>query len=360
MTGAATFRRWWVALLLLGLAGSGAFLFVRHNPFWLVERGTDLYLWKNHVAHHELMVNGQKIHYLEAAPSQAGPDKPIVLIHGLGARASDWSAIIPALATAGYHVYALDLLGYGHSAQPRDGDFSLSGEEAVTVAFMSALHVQQADVAGWSMGGWIAMKLALDHPDQVRRLLLFDSAGLYMAVHFPLSLFNPSTPAELDALIDIIEPEHHIIHIPNFAVKGLLHDKQRTAWIVNASLASMLDGHEILDFRAHNLQMPVLLVWGTEDKLTPLSTAAHLHELVPQSVLVELAGCGHLAAAECAHQAIPATINFLNAEPPPPPSILQIPQLKAGVGERRTGMVSFLVGSWGLSPSAQRSNEKVP
>ncbi len=313
-------------LVLCVVAAVGALAFFHHDPFWLVEQGTDLYLWKNRVRHHLVTVDGQRISYLEALPKQSGPEKPILLIHGLGARASDWSTMIPALARGGYHVYALDLLGYGRSARPVDGDFSLSGEEQVVLHFMDAVHLQQADVAGWSMGGWIAMKFALDHPARVRRLLLYDSAGLYMPVDFPLGLFNPSTPAELDALIDRIEPRHHILHIPSFAVEGLLHMKQKDAWIVNASLGSMLDGHEILDFRVHALKMPVLLVWGNEDKLTPLSGAVHLHELVPQSVLVELDGCGHLAAAECAHQAIPATVQFLDAEPPPPPGVIVFPK----------------------------------
>lgn len=319
--------RLWVLCILavLVLAAIGVLAFLREDPMWMVERGTDLYLRDHQVEQHDVMVLGNHIHYLEAMPAVGAPERPIVLIHGLGARASDWSALIPALAHAGFHVYALDLLGYGRSAQPRDGDFSLAGEEKIVLGFNNALHLDQPDVAGWSMGGWIAMKFALDHPTRVRRLLLYDSAGLYMPVDFPLGLFNPSTPAELDALIDRIEPDQHVIHLPSFVVPGLLRQKQKDAWIVNASLASMLNGHEILDFRAHLLKLPVLLVWGTEDKLTPLSGAIHLHELVPQSVLVELAGCGHLAAAECAHQAVPPTLQFLNAEPPPPPSIVFIP-----------------------------------
>ncbi len=321
--------RWLVAtLLVLLLAFIGALIFVHDDPFWLVERGTDVYLWKNRVDHHDLMVNGQRIHYLETTPPSGTPGKPIVLIHGLGARASDWSVMIPALNRAGYHVYALDLLGYGRSARPKDGDFTLDGEERVVLGFLDGLHLSSADVAGWSMGGWIAMKLALDHPDRVRRLLLYDSAGLYMPIDFPLGLFNPTTPAELDALLDRIEPNHRILHIPGFAVTGLLRNKQHDAWIVNDSLASMLNGRDILDFRVYGLRMPVLLVWGTEDKLTPLAGALHLHQLVAQSVLVELAGCGHLAAAECAHQAIPPTIQFLDAAPPPPPSIQLIPHPK--------------------------------
>ncbi len=324
-----TRKTWFVSLAaVLLLAGIGALAFLHNDPFWLVERGTDLYLWRNHVDHHDLIVDGNRIHYLETGPKSGTPDRPIVLIHGLGARASDWSVMIPALARAGYHVYALDLLGYGRSARPRDGDFSLSGEEKTVLGFIDALHLQQPNVAGWSMGGWIAMKFALDHPTRVRRLLLYDSAGLYMPVDFPLGLFNPITPAELEALLDRIEPNHRIIHIPSFAIPGLLRQKQKDAWIINASLASMLSGHDILDFRVHALKLPVLLVWGAEDKLTPLSGAIHLHELIPQSVLAELAGCGHLAAAECARQAIPPTLAFLHAEPPPPPAVLLIPKPK--------------------------------
>ncbi len=321
-----TRRKWWIAASLqLLLTALGAFFFVRDDPFWLVERASDIYLWQSHVHHREIVINGDRIHYLEAAPPHETSDRPIVLIHGLGARASDWTVMIPALARAGYHVYAIDLLGYGRSARPSTGDYTLSGEERVVLGLLDVLHIPQADVAGWSMGGWIAMKLALDHPTRLRRLLLFDSAGLYMPVDFPLSMFNPATPAELDTLLDRIEPRHHILHLPDFAVPGLLRRKQKDAWIVNSSLSSMLDGREILDFRVHALKMPVLLVWGTEDNLTPLSGALHLHELIPGSVLVELAGCGHLAAAECPHQALPPTLQFLDAEPPPPPAILKIP-----------------------------------
>ncbi len=314
----------WIAVLLGGL-GIAAILFVHDDPFWLIERGTDAYLWKNGVHHREIMVGAYRIHYLEAAPLIAGPEKPIVLIHGLGARASDWATLTPALAHAGFHVYALDLLGYGRSDQPTGGDFSLAEEERIVSGFLDALNLQQPDIAGWSMGGWIAMKFALDRPTRVRRLLLYDSAGLYMPIDFPLGLFTPSTPAELDQLVDRIEPTRHRLQIPGFAVPGLIRRFQRNAWVVDNSLSSMLDGKEVLDFRVQHLRMPVLLIWGMEDKLTPLSSAERLHQLVPHSVLAELPGCGHLAAAECAPQAIPPTLAFLNADPPLPPSVTVIP-----------------------------------
>ena len=302
-------------VLLAGIA----LLFVYRDPFWLVERGTDVYLWKHGVLHREIVVDAHRIHYLDAAPPKGSPEKPIVLIHGLGARASDWAVLTPALARHGYHVYALDLLGYGLSDKPLGGDFSLATEERIVSGFIDALHLQQPDVAGWSMGGWIAAKYALDQPSRVRRLLLFDSAGLYMPVYFPLSLFTPNSRAALNELLYRIEPDKPHIRLPSFAVPGLLRRFQRNARMVNSSLSSMLDGREILDFRLRRLKMPVLIVWGTEDKLTPVASAQRMHELVPQSVLVKIDGCGHLAIAECASQAVPATVGFLNAEPPLPP-----------------------------------------
>ncbi|MBE7180168.1 MAG: alpha/beta fold hydrolase [Terriglobus roseus] len=287
---------------------------------------TDVYLFKNGVHQREVLVNGHRIHYLEAAPTHnVGAEKPVVLVHGLGARASDWAALIPALARHGYHVYAPDLLGYGRSDKPFHGDASLSTEERIVSEFIGTLALQKPDVAGWSMGGWIAAKLALDEPATVRRLLLFDTAGVYMNVDFPFSLFSPSNRQEFDELVDRIEPNHHYVHVPSFTIPGLLRNFQRGKWFVNSSLSSMLDGSEILDFRLHRLKMPLLVVWGTEDKLTPLAGGERIHALVPQSVLVELQGCGHLAIAECASTAIPPVIRFLDANPPLPPTVVVLP-----------------------------------
>ena len=98
--------------------------------------------------------------------------------------------MIPALAAKGFHVYVPDLLGYGRSPKP-DVDYSISLEEQTVAQFMQAVHVARADVGGWSMGGWVAMKLALDHPEMVDRLVVYDSAGVYFPATFEPELFTP-------------------------------------------------------------------------------------------------------------------------------------------------------------------------
>ncbi len=316
--------RWLLVLLALLLAVVCAGGFVLWNPFWLLDRSVHLYLEQHGVLDGYVLVDGNRIHYLEAKQQAGGPERTVVLVHGLGARANDWAPMIPQLAAGGYHVYALDLLGYGASAKPANGDFSLRGEERVLLGFMDALHLRKADVAGWSMGGWVSMMTALDHPEIVRRLLLFDSAGLYFQVQFPLTLFTPADRAGLDALVARLEPDKPVINIPAFAAPGMLRRFRQNRWIVERSLQSMLAGPDVLDFRVSRLKMPVLIVWGTEDKLTPFQLGERLHELIPQSVLVGLRGCGHLAAAECAKQTVPVTLRFLHADPPVPPSEMML------------------------------------
>ena len=93
----------------------------------------------------------------------------------------------------------LDLLGYGRSAQPRDAGYSISHQAAMVEGFLDSQHLQQVDLAGWSMGGWIAMQVALQQPERIRRLVLLDSAGLRFKLGFDPALFQPASPNDLAA-----------------------------------------------------------------------------------------------------------------------------------------------------------------
>ncbi len=312
-------------IVVLLIAGIASILY--WNPLWIVQRQQDIYMLRHGIAQHNVAVGQYKIHYLEAKPKANGPDKPLVLIHGLGARATNWNPVIPELAANGYHVYALDLLGYGDSPKPADGDYTLAGEEKIVLGFLQAMNLPTADVAGWSMGGWVAMKVALDRPQLVRRLIVYDTAGLYFQINFPLGLFAPTNAQELQQLIYQIEPDKPFVHTPSYAVHGMLSHMKDNQFIVEASFRSMLTGGDLLDFRVHNLKMPMLIVWGTEDKLTPVSMGLRLHQQVPQSVFVGIGGCGHLTVAECSSQALPPTLSFLAADPPEPPSTTYLPAL---------------------------------
>ena len=112
-----------------------------------------------------------RLHYLAEGPANGSA---IVLVHGLGARAEDWGGIAPYLVQSGFRVYIPDLVGYGRSDRPADFSYSVRDEAAVVVGFMDALGLKRVELGGWSMGGWIAVLVAQEHPERVSRLMLFD------------------------------------------------------------------------------------------------------------------------------------------------------------------------------------------
>jgi pimeloyl-ACP methyl ester carboxylesterase len=259
---------------------------------------------------------GYRLHYLEALPAAGTKGIPLVLVHGLGARAEDWSAMMPALAASGFHVYAPDLLGYGRSPRP-DVSYSIPMEVGVVEEFMHAVHLTHADVGGWSMGGWVAMKLALDHPELVDRLVVYDSAGVYFPATFGADLFVPPDTAGVQKLVTMLAPKSEKTSVmPGFIARAALRKLQRNGWVVSRSMAAMTDGRDLLDFRLHSIHQPTLIVWGSEDQLIPLSVGETIHERISHSVLNIIDGCGHLAPAECATPVLKSTIDFLQAEPP--------------------------------------------
>jgi pimeloyl-ACP methyl ester carboxylesterase len=300
-----------IAVVMVLAVAAGCFFYF--DPLWVSDQQIRLRLWREGVRSEYAMVDGYRIHYFEALPPQGSAGTPLLLVHGLGARGEDWGAMMPALSAQGFHVYAPDLLGYGRSPRP-DVSYSISMEEAVVVEFMQAMHLARPDVGGWSMGGWIAMKLALDHPEMVDRLMVYDSAGIYFPATFEADLFTPHDTAGVRRLIAMLTPKPR--PIPEFAARAALRKLRRNAWVLDRSTASMRNGRDLLDFRLHNIHQPMLMVWGAKDELIPLPAGEVIHQAVPQSVLDVVAGCGHLAPAECPKPVIAATVEFLKAEPP--------------------------------------------
>ena len=282
------------------------------KPLWVADQQVRLKLWREGVESKYVEVGGYKMHYLEARPPDGTAGTPLLLVHGLGAQAEDWSAMIPALAAKGFHVYAPDLLGYGRSAKP-DVSYSIAMEETAVTQFMQAVGLTRADVGGWSMGGWIAMKLALDHPELVDRLVVYDSAGVYFPPTFGPDLFVPTDAAAVKRLVTILSP--HPPQMPDFVTKALVRKFAETGWVINRSMAEMTNGKDLLDFRLHGMQRPTLIVWGSKDDLIPLGVGRKMHELIPASTLNIVDGCGHLAPLECSKPVIDATVDFLRAEP---------------------------------------------
>jgi pimeloyl-ACP methyl ester carboxylesterase len=307
------------ALILLALAAAGAFYW---NPLGVNDQQIRYHLWRANVRSEYVDVSGNRIHYFEAIPPDGSPGKPLLLLHGLGSRGEDWSPLIPSLAAAGFHVYAPDLLGYGRSDKP-GGPYSIKREERVVTDFIWATHLapqdavtggSHIDIAGWSMGGWIAAKLALDNPAWFDRLVLYDSAGVTFPPAFPGDAFVPTDAAGLQRLMILLSPRPRTL--PPFVVRATLRKFARSGKIIQQSMDSMEHGDDLLDTRLSAIKQPTLIMWGTEDKLIPMAIGEAMHRDIPHSVFEGIIGCGHLAPAECPKPVLAGTIQFLKAEPP--------------------------------------------
>lgn len=299
-----------LAVLVVAVA-AGAILYF--NPLWVADQQTRWTLWREGVESEYVEAGGYRLHYFEAKPA-SGAGEPLLLIHGLGARGEDWSKMIPAMAGYGFHVYAPDLPGYGRSSRPKDADYSISMEEDAVVAFARAVHLPHAFVGGWSMGGWIAMKLALDHPEMVDRLVVYDSAGIYFPANFGAELFLPSDAPGVSRLMKVLSP--HPRPMPDFVMRAVLRKITRNGWVVKRSMTAMTNGRDLLDFRLEKIHQPTLVVWGSEDHLIPLAVGRRIHASIPNSSLSVIEGCGHLAPLECWQPVAETTNIFLRVQPP--------------------------------------------
>ena len=233
----------------------------------------------------------------------------MVLVHGLGGSSLDWHNLQPYLVAEGFRVYMPDLPGYGRSEKPKDFSYSIPDEANAVVGFMNALGLQQVDLGGHSMGGWIVQQIAFDHPDRVKKLMLFDSAGLNEKPLWNTALFTPRTPGELDRLDALLMPNPP--QVPAFIAAAILRRSNQNGWVIHRALAAMLTGKNVTDSELPQFKMPVLIVWGSQDHIIPIAEGEKMHRLVPQSQLDVVQGCGHLAPMQCAGQVGPVVDAFL-------------------------------------------------
>jgi pimeloyl-ACP methyl ester carboxylesterase len=285
------------------------------RPLWVLRQEIHFGLFLHRVQSNYVMTPEGRVHYYEAESRIPGGGIPLVLVHGLADRDESWAPMLERLKRSGFHVYAPDLLGYGRSPKPSDSDYSISTQEQFVSDFIQSIGLQKPDVGGWSMGGWIVLKLALDHPDVVDRVVIYDSAGIHHQVVGGPQIFHPTNGAELQQLADLLEP--HAKPMPAFVVRDALRTLGEGQWVVDRSMASMQTGNDLLDTRLGGLTEPLLIVWGGDDALLPLSIGQQMHALDPRSELDILQGCGHLEPKTCPDRAAAVTVDFLKENPAP-------------------------------------------
>ncbi len=266
----------------------------------------------DHVVHsersHFVNVDGARVHYQEFGDA-AKP--PMVLIHGFTASVYVWKTVGPLLAEAGFHVIAVDLLGFGYSEKPASFDYSISSQARMISRFMNSVGVGRATIVGSSYGGAVALNLALDYPERVEKLVLSDAVCNDEATSHPilkLASFRGLGEAITPFLIDsktflrfrmqstLAKANHHMITDERIES---IRRPLRAADGHHAVLAtSRAWNANRLEQDAHLINQPTLIIWGDQDNVIPIKNGHTLHREILNSRFVILKDCGHVPQEE--------------------------------------------------------------
>jgi pimeloyl-ACP methyl ester carboxylesterase len=293
---------------VLALSCAALFGFAYTRPVAVFEAWGTLRLRMSGVRSAHVQAGSWRLHYLEAG---SGP--PLILVHGLGSHAAqDWGRLIVRL-DRGFHVYAPDLPGFGESERRASADYSIPMQVEAVRAFMEAKGVRRARVAGISMGGWIVSRLAGEYPGMVERLVVVDAAGMRpQRADIPAEVLLPRDEEGVRRLVGAVRNNAPVP--PSFVARDILSRRLREEWIVRRTLESMRTGRDWLNGTLGRADMPVLVVWGRQDRLIPVAYATELQAEFPRAELTVLDGCGHVPMADCPEAFDRAVIPFLSAE----------------------------------------------
>lgn len=256
------------------------------------------------------------VHY-EMTDTEA--KRTVVLVHGFSTYSFSWEATFPALYDAGFCVVRYDLYGRGYSDRP-----SLSYDKDLfdgqLLQLLEALRIEApVDLIGNSMGGLIVTTFAARHPEKVRTLTLIDPAFFFLErVPFPLGI-----PV-------IGEYLAHVYVVPSLAqaqTRDFKHperysgydDKYRAqmrykgfARAILSTIRNLPRWDALFDLgTVCRTALPVLLIWGMDDKTTPLSTCDRVREIAPQAEFHLIEDAAHMPHYERPEEVNPIIIGFL-------------------------------------------------
>lgn len=230
--------------------------------------------------------------------------KPIILLHGLMGGVENFGEMVDFISEE-YKVYGLDLKLFEGSILK----VSVKSLSDYLYEFMNHLGLSSAILLGNSMGGHIALIFSKEYPEMVDGMVLTGSSGLYesaMGDSFPRRgdkdyirtkteevFYDPKVATDelVDRVFEIANNRVSILRLLGYAKSAIRHNM----------------AEDLPDFK-----MPVCLIWGEHDKVTPPNVANEFHKLLPNSELHWMALCGHAAMWEHPEEFSKIVLKFLD------------------------------------------------
>ncbi len=264
-------------------------------------------------------VDGRRTRYLHAG---ADSQPTLVLLHGSAGHAEAYVRNLEAHAQH-FSTWAIDMLGHGYTDWPGHPLEAAHYAEHL-LEFLNTLGVEQAHISGESLGGWVATRLAIDHPERVDRLVLNTTGG---------------SQADLEVMqriktISMAAAENPDWETVGARIRWLMADKTRnyddiiatrqTIYQLPGFVDAMSDILALQDpeIRARNIvtpeeygriQAPTLVLWTSDDPTADLSEGRRVASMIPEAEFVVMEGCGHWPQYEDPDTFNKIHIDFLRA-----------------------------------------------
>ena len=246
---------------------------------------------------------------------QLGHGEPLVLLHGLFGQSDNWFGVAPKLAEK-FHVFAPDLRNHGHSPHHPEMDYPLMAADVEK--FFDAQKIESAHVIGHSMGGKVAMQLALDFPARVKKLVVVDMAPrAYARTHD--KIFAALLALDLNAfqtrqqIEDALAPEIPSLNLRRFLLKNLGRDDHgKFVWKMNlrgvaensVHLGKVLSGGKMFG-------NPALFIRGGKSDYIGAKDETEILKLFPSAEIQAIATANHWVHADAPEEFVRLVRDFL-------------------------------------------------
>ena len=270
-------------------------------------------------------VFGQRIAFYDMG--QASASSPVlVLVHGYGSQADvDFGAALPALSRS-RRVIALDEIGFGNSGKPLI-EYRVQTFVDFLGEFLRTLHIAHFDLAGESLGGWIAASyteqaLAAENTGpyalpKPRRLILEDAAGF--SLPDPVDEKKPYIRPKLmvSTVAEVVTGLRAVFYDPALVTEAIARRRFASKLQANDGITTSTFStnpavrKETAGERAGQITVPTLVIWGAEDKTVPLSAGEGYAKAIPGASLQLIERSGHVPSLEQPQRFVEAVDQFL-------------------------------------------------